>query len=617
MVLKKISRTMRLRCRVHATSVFFAIALAHCSSSLLSEAVGEDRFLPVNIRQVQVEGEIGRRIDATIQNNLLKIDVEKDFLQPYRNRNQKSGFIGVGSFIDGLVHFAAYSGDEKVLALKRHVISELIKTQAPDGYIGLMVPEARIWELWDIHEMSYIVLGLSADYQFFGEQKSLDAARKVADYMIDRLSAEPERKLDEGRITDHMAMTGIGSALLALHQQTGDARYLDFCTQALDIPDWDYPIVVGRWGPIGGHAYAFLSRCLAQLKIYRLQADEKLLRQSRKALDFLLNQNGLVITGACGSYECWHNTQAGAHNLGETCATAYLVRWLDNWLRLEGDSRFGDVMERAIYNALFAAQSPDGRKIRYYSPFTGPRVYFDLDTYCCPNNYRRIIAELPGMIYYRSDQGVMVNLYTESTATIELDKDVSVRLRQETDYPNSGQVVLHVTPSQAAEFSLQLRIPRWCSQATVSINGGETQTVAPSFHALQRRWESGDRVELTMPMPWRLVKGRQTQAGRVAVMRGPVVFSLNPAQNAALAKLDLRLLTIDPTSLQDASDSPDGLACQLQAWGPDDWYPSAKPRLKLRLTPFPAPEGKEVYFRVPNPRAKNLQDDELLEQKTE
>jgi len=601
---------LHLKFDIPAILIFLLLGLSSV------QPAAADHFSPVDVRHVKVGGEIGRRIDATIKNNLLKIDVEKDFLQPYRNRSQKSGFVGVGSFIDGLVRFAAYSSNEKVLALKRRVINELIKTQEPDGYIGLMIPEARIWALWDIHEMAYLVLGLSADYQFFGEQASLDAARKIADYIIAHLAAEPQRKPGDGKRTEHMVVTGIGSAMLALHQQTGDARYLDFCTDVLKIPSWDYPIVLGRWGPIGGHAYAFLSRCLAQLKIHRLQPDEKLLSQSHEVLDFLLNQNGLVITGACGTYECWHNTQSGTHNLGETCATAYLVRWLDNLLRLEGASRSGDVMERIIHNALFAAQSPDGRKIRYYVPFTGPRVYFDLDTYCCPNNYRRIVAELPGMIYYRSDKGVMVNLYTPSTATIELEQDVSVRLRQETDYPNSGQVVLHVSPSQAAEFSLQLRIPRWCSQAIVSINGGETQTVEPGFHALQRRWESGDRVELTMAMPWRLVKGRQAQAGRVAVMRGPVVFSLNPAQNAELAKMDLRLLTIDPTSLQDAPGISDGMACQVQAWGPDDWYPTAKPQLKLTLTPFPAPKGKRVYFNVPNPLAKNLQEDELVKQKT-
>ncbi len=69
-------------------------------------------------------------------------------------------------------------------------------------------------------------------------------------------------------------------------------------------------------------------------------------------------------------------------------------------------------MDRTIYNTLFAAQSPDGRRLRYYSPVEGPRVYFEGDTYCCPCNYRRIVAELPQMVYYQQENGVTVNLYT-------------------------------------------------------------------------------------------------------------------------------------------------------------------------------------------------------------
>ena len=131
----------------------------------------------------------------------------------------------------------------------------------------------------------------------------------------------------------------------------------------------------GRWGRIEGHAYAYLAHALAQLQLYRVEPDERLLRTTRRAMDFLTRHEGLVISGTCGDHECWHDTQSGTTNLGETCATAYLLRTLDDLLRLEGDSRWGDLMERTIFNALFAAQSPDGRHIRYYTPFECSRAY--------------------------------------------------------------------------------------------------------------------------------------------------------------------------------------------------------------------------------------------------
>ena len=127
--------------------------------------------------------------------------------------------------------------------------------------------------------------------------------------------------------------------------------------------------------------------------------------------------------------------------MSESCATAYLTRMLDRLLRAEGDSRYGDMMERAVYNALFAAQSPDGRQLRYFSPLEGKRVYFDRDTFCCPNNFRRIMAELPMMIYYRMGKGLAVNLYTASTAKMDLGDGLSLAVRQETDYPRGGDVL--------------------------------------------------------------------------------------------------------------------------------------------------------------------------------
>ena len=124
----------------------------------------------------------------------------------------------------------------------------------------------------------------------------------------------------------------------------------------------------------------------------------RLLEPTRRLIDFLTQRDGMVISGAVSEQECWHDTQNGTCWLGETCAGVYLVQWLDELLRLDRDSVRGDLMERIIYNTLFAAQSPDGRHIRYYTAFEGRRSYYKGDTYCCPNNYRRAIALLPQLL---------------------------------------------------------------------------------------------------------------------------------------------------------------------------------------------------------------------------
>jgi DUF1680 family protein len=277
-------------------------------------------------------------------------------------------------------------------------------------------------------------------------------------------------------------------------------------------------------------------------------------------------------------------------------------------------------MERTIYNTLFAAQSPDGRHIRYFTPLEGNREYHSGDSYCCPCNYRRIVADLPGMVYYRSDDGLAVNLYAPSEATLTVGDGVSVRVRQETDYPSSGRVVLYVepSPSEAATFRLQLRIPRWCRSASLAVNDRpvDDSIVPGNFFAVERQWNHGDRVTLDMPMPWRLVAGRQRQAGRAAVMRGPMVFCLNPAQDKSLRDqdgADLGYITIDSESLEQVAGGdtvrPQGAACKVKA--SKKWYDvGVGGNLSLTLTEFADPDGKCVYFRLPDPNA--AAPDELL-----
>ena len=557
----------------------------------------------IDLRDVtSVGGEIGRRIGVTIDNNLLVLDADKDFLLPFQEKRRKGGYIGLGKLIDSLVRFSAYSDNEKLSALKNHVIAETIKTQEDDGYIGMFVPERRMWALWDIHEMTYIVNGLVSDYHFFKQQASLDAAIRLMDYIITHWEAKPDG-LKDIDITVFMAVTGLEETLLMLHDTTGNPRYLDFCTQFRRLPEWDYGIVQGRWGPVGGHAYAYFHRCMAQLRLYQKQPDPKLLQKTKHTMDFLTEQDGLLINGVCSQHECWHDTQDGTEGLGETCATAYFIRVLDELIRMEEDSQYGDLMERAIYNGLFAAQSPDGRRLRYYVPFEGKRVYFDGDTYCCPCNYRRIVAELPGMIYYRMNDGVAVNLYTPSRTKIELAHDLSISIRQQTDYPNSGQVTLSVEPSKSATFPIRLRIPRWCDRTHVSINGKTSiQTPEDQFLTLKRQWKSGDRIELDMPMPWRFIKGRKSQSGRVAVMRGPQLFCLNPSRDESLSGVDLRQIGIDPGTIEgpfaDDTVRPGGMACRIKGWKKMGFSRGGNHDVTLTLTEFPDPDGEMVYFKI-------------------
>ncbi len=558
-------------------------------------------LIPVDPKQVKAGGVIEDHLEKIIENNFLQLNIDNDFLYQFKQRRNGENFIGLGLLIDSLVHAVAKTNDKRLLDLKDYVIEETLRTQEVDGYIGIFLPKRRYKTLWDISEMAYLILGLSSDYHYFQQDTSLNAATKLADHLIDHWGTFLKSMSVQNRFTQEMATVGLEEALLQLYKETGERQYLDFCTDILNLPEWDQEIILGRFTPVKGHAFAYLNKCFAQIQLYHLQPDLKLLQQTNQVLNFLINQDGMVITGTCGKSECWHNNQDGTSALGETCATTYLIRLLDEMIRITGDLRYGDIMERAIYNSLFAAQSHDGRQIRYFTPFEGPRVYYKYDTYCCPGNYRRIIAELPRMIYYTGDGGLTLNLYTDSEVNIKLEKGVFLHVKQETHYPKSGKVTIRLKPSKAMTFPVKLRIPQWCKKATVFLNGellseipdGETTFI------YRRLWQVGDCMELHMPMTWRLIKGRKVQAGRVAVMRGPIIFGLNRTYNKKVE--DLRTLTLDPLSLRGpiiVNKNGSGLACMARGWKKIGFTTGEYPELFLFLTEFTDPGCEMIYFNV-------------------
>jgi DUF1680 family protein len=573
---------------------------------------GADRLRPVPLGEAQLSGEIGRRLHDLIYKNYMVLDSDGFFLAPFQRRpfSDDGHYVGVGKVIDAGSLFAAYTGDPAVAAKTAHLVEGILQTRDPDGYIGTFKPEPggrQNHRNWALHEQEYLLLGLTHYGLATGSARAIKDARALADYIIRTFGRDPK--------PEEVCTAGLPEAFLLLYRTTGEERYLKFAAeirhgnskaevQCASLLDWKQTFNAGA-----AHVYVMLARCFAQTELYRFMKRPSLLVMSAYMRQELLRKGGgLNVVGSASDGEWFSYTQNGAGLIGESCVTAYLVRWLESLMRLEGDLRYGDIMERTIYNALFAAQDPAGRKIRYFTPFTGPRAYFDQDGFCCPGNFRRIMAELPQKVYYVSaDKAIAVNLYTSSQVTFELEKGLSVTLDQATDYPNSGHVVFRVTPTKEAEFAIRLRIPRWCREASIRVNGEAPTAVAPGAvpAEVRRRWKAGDTLTLDMPMSWRFVRGHQLQEGKAALARGPVVYCLGTAQNEEVLKTfpGFNGIVIDPTSLgepePDSSIRPDGrkvtLKARAEAAGP--WSKGA-PHLTLTFTEFIDPTGIATFAHL-------------------
>jgi len=622
-----------LSCYLFLTAVIQAGQWAQTPSDVVSPRV-PDRLSRVTLNQQELGGEIDRRIRNLIYTNYMAVDLDDKWLNHFRNRTDRGGqthvYYGIGKVFDAGSLFAAYTGDLKVSARTQYIIDELVKSRDADGYLGFwkVEPNNRQDHInWILHEQEYINLALVRNYRCTGNPQSLAHARIMGDYILKTFPTPQNPCYDAGEI----CTAGLPEGMLELYRVTGDKRYFDF---AADVPhgnnrgevqlaslrtweqDFSHP---------PRHVYVMLARCYAQTELYRLTGEENLLHMSQLMRNELLKrgEGGLLVTGSCSDGEQFSYNQNGMVAIGESCVTAYVLRWMDSLLRLEGDMRYGDLLERTIYNSLFAANSPDGRWIRYFTPFTGDRQYDTRDSFCCCGNYRRAVAELPQKVYYRTPEGgIALSLFTNSKKPFDV-RGQTVTVLQETSYPNDGEVKLTFSTPKPVAFAFQFRTPRWCEKITLRLNDEAPVTIDPAgqklgCYVLNRTWREGDVARISMPMPWRFLRGRAVQDGRVVLLRGPTVFCIGKNQNAELLKKcpEPRNLVIDPASLvgaaKDDSIRPNGLKAVAKAWLSQD---RTGDTVTVTLTEFTDPSGQEVYFRVPNVADTSpvrLADDEIV-----
>jgi DUF1680 family protein len=234
---------------------------------------------------------------------------------------------------------------------------------------------------------------------------------------------------------------------------------------------------------------------------------------------------------------------------------------------LKGDSKYADVMELALYNGVLSGISISGDHFFYRNPLEskgGARRSSWIGLSCCPTNLTRIIPEVGGLAYAVDGskqkavgRSVYVNLYMNGEASLTIDGE-SVKLSQRTQYPWDGHVRLTVGSDRAIDFTVCLRIPGWAMRRPVpsdlyrfceskmppsaskgillKVNGQPTDATPASdgYVHLTRRWRAGDNVDLDLPMPIERVyaheKVREDQ-GKVALMRGPIVYCVEAADN--------------------------------------------------------------------------------------
>jgi hypothetical protein len=327
----------------------------------------------------------------------------------------------------------------------------------------------------------------------------------------------------------------ISENLFLAYQRGAGERYRELGRQYLDDEFYD-PLAEGRNVLAGRHAYSYVNSLNSAMQAYLTLGSEKHLRAAQNAFEMLSQQS--FATGGWGPDETLrapdsadvYASLTNSHSSFETPCGSYahfkLTRYL---LRVTRDSRYGDSMERMMYNTVLGAKplQADGRTF-YYSDynFKGRKDYSDNQHWaCCSGTLPQVAADYRINTYFRDLRGVYVNLYLPSTLRWTQD-GAEVVLTQEGRYPFDSVVQFDVKTSQVRDFTLSFRIPSWASGASISVNGRRVQVPATpgSFAAIHRQWSSSDRVELDMPMTMRLEAVDPQHPQTVALVFGPLVL---------------------------------------------------------------------------------------------
>lgn len=481
----------------------------------------------------------------------------------------------VAKWVEAASYSLATHPDPELEALVDEVVGKIAGAQQPDGYLNIyftiVEPEKRWTNLRDLHELycaGHLMEAAVAHCEATGKRTLLDVMTRYADYIDSVFGDAP------GKRPGTPGHEEIELALVKLHHATGEERYLRlsefFLNQRGRTPSvfhMERPqeppaptfycqdhLPVREQTEAVGHAVRAMYLYSGMADVAAETGDEALLRACERLWESATARR-MYVTGGVGStkegerftddYDLPNDTA-----YAETCAAIGLVFFAHRMLQIDADSRYADVMERALYNGTISGVSLDGERFFYVNllesvgaPLTASPRDRDLPTRqdwfgcaCCPPNIARLIASLGQYVYSEGEADAHVHLYVRGSGRLTVSGR-EVVVTQETDYPWDGAVRLRVKPDAPARLALNLRLPGWCESAELSVDGAPVDLgscMRKGYARIEREWTGAETIELHMPMPVQRIRAHPAvrhDAGKVALQRGPVVYCLEGVDN--------------------------------------------------------------------------------------
>lgn len=468
--------------------------------------------------------------------------------------------------------------DKELEELADAAIDIVCEAQYEDGYLDTFYiindPSKRFTNLKDHHELycfGHLAEGAIAYYEATGKDKLLKAVMRFADHIGTVFG--PEKGKCKGYPGHEIAEMALGR----LYEVTGEDKYLKLAQffinergkkpyyfdqehkvkrEKEDEEDYYYHQAhrpVREQDEAVGHAVRAVYLYTAMAQVARYTNDEGLKSACEKLWDSIEKQK-MYITGGIGgtpegeafSYP-YHLPNDRMYN--ETCASIGLVFFARRMLEMSPNARYGDVMERALYNGIISGMALDGKSFFYVNPMEAEPEGCRRDAHrkhvalprqkwfgcaCCPPNLCRMISSVAQYAYSDNEDTVFMHLYCGARLH-KVFGNSTVEISVDTEYPWKEDVKIELEMNAETEFVYALRIPGWCEDFSVMINGKKQEyPVSDGYMYIKRKWKNGDRIWLHLPMEpvfYQADTRVRDDIGKVALMRGPMVYCAEEVDN--------------------------------------------------------------------------------------
>lgn len=442
------------------------------------------------------------------------------------------------------------------------VADKMEKNADEYGYFNscYLVHDKERWSDRTDHELycaGHFVEAAVAYFIATGKRKLLDVMEKYLDYIYNVFVSEKSASF----VTP--GHEEIELALIKLYELTKNEKYLDLCAFFIDNRgvgnEYEYPGVAHKYSqshlPVReqttaeGHCVRACYLYTGMADLARITDDNELVSACKAIFDDIINKK-MYITGGIGSagrgeaftipYDLPDLTA-----YSESCAAISLAWFAQRMLLIENDSKYADTIERILYNNGLSSFSLDGKSFFYVNPLairthllerntsqentrenltiTQRKEVFDCS--CCPPNITRFIASVADFLYTYSDDTVYVHQYMNSETATD-----TFSISQKTEYPNNGRIEIRTENIK----NLAVRIPGWCENYSLTVNGNKTDAVIVNGYAILSNLDADSVITLELEItPFVVYPTSKIKdyISRVAVQRGPVVYCAEGMNN--------------------------------------------------------------------------------------